>query len=297
MPNLKDIRDRIGSVKNTKKITSAMKLVAAAKLRRAQDAVQAARPYAVMMQRVIGELTSRVEEDAHPLLKRREGEANILVILITSDRGLCGGFNANLLRPFARFLRDKADVSQTRQVLTVGRKGAQFVKRTPNLEHLDHVNGVLGGIDFADAKRIAQRAIGMFTRGEVDRVYLVHNEFISAIQTNQVFRQLLPMVTEELGEGERGVDPDQGGEEYIYEPSEEELLARLLPNSVEVTIFQALLESEAAELGSRMTAMDNATNNAEDMIDSLSLQYNRARQAYITKELVEIVSGAESLSG
>ncbi len=293
MPNLKDIRDRIGTVKNTKKITSAMKLVAAAKLRRAQDAVQAARPYSLKMSSVIAELTGRVEESAHPLLESRESEEHALVILITSDRGLCGGFNGNLLRNFQRFVKDKRDVTKSVKVLTVGRKGHQFVNRTEGLEVLDNFEGVLGGIDFADAKRIAQRAIGMFTRGEVDRVYLVYNEFVSAIAVNQIIRPLLPMQRDEEAEGLDSGD----GEEYIYEPSEEELLAQLLPNSIEVTVFQALLESEAAELGSRMTAMDNATSNAEDMIDSLSLQYNRARQAYITKELVEIVSGAESLKG
>lgn len=295
MPNLKDIRDRIGSVKNTKKITSAMKLVAAAKLRRAQDAVQAARPYAAKMSSVITELAGRVEEDAHPLLEKRDTENTILVILLTSDRGLCGGFNSNLLRSFERFAKDKLQVSEEIKVLTVGRKGFQFVNRNPRLELVENFTGVFGGVDFADAKRIAQKAIGMFTRGEVDRVYLVYNEFVSAIQVNQIVRPLLPMERgdEELG----GAMTSEGGEEYIYEPSEEKLLAQLLPNSIEIAVFQALLESEAAELGSRMTAMDNATSNAEEMIDSLSLQYNRARQAYITKELVEIVSGAESLKG
>lgn len=293
MPNLKDIRDRIGSVKNTKKITSAMKLVAAAKLRRAQDAVQAARPYAVKMAHVITELTGRVDESAHPLLESRESEENALVILITSDRGLCGGFNGNLLRKFDRFIKDKRDVTKSIKVLTVGRKGNQYITRTEGLDVLENFQGVFGGIDFADAKRIAQRAIGLYTRGEVDRVYLVYNEFVSAITVNQIVRPLLPMERDEEAEG-----LDSGtGEEYLYEPNEAELLAQLLPNSLEVIVFQALLESEAAELGSRMTAMDNATNNAEDMIDSLTLQYNRARQAYITKELVEIVSGAESLKG
>ncbi len=295
MPNLKDIRDRIGSVKNTKKITSAMKLVAAAKLRRAQDAVQAARPYAAKMSSVIGELVGRVEEDAHPLLQSRDTEGTILVILLTSDRGLCGGFNANLLRGFDRFAKDKLDVADEIKVMTVGRKGFQYVNRTPYLELVENFTDVLGGIDFADAKRIAQKAISMFTNQEVDKVYLVYNEFVSAIQVNQIVRPILPMSRLEEDAG-KAVATD-GGEEYIYEPSEQELLAHLLPNSIEIAVFQALLESEAAFLGSQMTAMDNATSNAEEMIDSLSLQYNRARQAYITKELVEIVSGAESLKG
>ena len=293
MPNLKDIRNRIGSVKNTKKITSAMKMVAAAKLRRAQEAVQAARPYALKMQEVVTELATRVSEDAHPLLKPVEREEHILLVVITSDRGLCGGFNANLLRALDRFVIEKKPLTSSIKALTIGRKGNQFCTRNPHVEVLENYPGITGAVTFEGAKRVAQRAISLYTAGEVDRVYLVYNEFISAIQTKQLVEPLLPMSTPQVEDAE----PVSGAEEYIYEPGEAELLAHLLPNSIEVRVFQALLESEAAEQGSRMTAMDNATSNASDMIKALTLQYNRARQAYITKELVEIVSGAESLKG
>lgn len=297
MPSLKDIRNRIGSVKNTKKITSAMKLVAAAKMRRAQEAVESARPYASKMVEVIEELVGRVDEDAHPLLQTPEDQSHALVILITSSRGLCGGFNANLLRKLDRFIDDRLEVYDSMHFLTIGRKGYQHVNKREDVEVLENYEGINGNVSFAGAKEVAQRAMSMFTEGEVDTVYLVFNEFISAIQTEQNLRQLLPLSGEGVEGGEAKAGEAEGGEEYIYEPSEAALLAQLLPNSVEVQVFQALLESEAAEHASRMTAMDNATSNAEEMIDSLTLQYNRARQAYITKELVEIVSGAESLKG
>lgn len=293
MPSLKDIRNRIGSVKNTKKITSAMKLVAAAKLRRAQEAVESARPYASKMTEVIQELSSRVEEDAHPLLRSPEREDKILVIVCTSNRGLCAGFNANLLRAVDRFLAAKHGVTSSIEIVTVGRKGNQhFTRKGENITR--YHEDVVGNVTFASAKEIAREPMERFAKGEIDHVYLVYNEFVSAIQFNQIIAPLLPLNKEG---SEEGAQEDKGGEEYIYEPSETELLAQLVPNSIEVRIFQALLESEAAEQGSRMTAMDNATSNAEEMIDKLTLQYNRARQAYITKELVEIVSGAESLNG
>lgn len=294
MPSLKDIRNRIGSVKNTKKITSAMKLVAAAKLRRAQEAVEAARPYATKMTQVIQELSSRVEADAHPLLRVPEHEDRIAIIVITSNRGLCAGFNANLLRALDRFIDDKRDIASHIELVTVGRKGYQHFtrKKMPIAAYHDDV---IGSVSFAKARAIAKEPMEKFIKGELDRVYLVYNEFVSAIQFNQVITSLLPLNADQ--------DPldapvlTDGGEEYIYEPSEEKLLAQLVPNSIEVRIFQAMLESEASEHGARMTAMDNATTNAEEMIDNLTLVYNRARQAYITKELVEIVSGAESLNG
>ena len=305
MPSLKDIRDRIGSVKNTKKITSAMKLVAAAKLRRAQEAVEAARPYARKMHEMIETLaagaTSGDDEDRHPLLRSPGREERIAIILLTSNRGLCGGFNANLLRPFERFMATKRAVTSSIEVHAVGRKGIQFCKKKGFNMVATHTE-IVGDITFEGAKEIVREPMEKFKRGELDKVYLVYNEFVSAIQTNQIFSTLLPLNQDQEGdavehdEHEEGL-VEMGGDEYIFEPDEETLLARLLPNNVEIQIFQALLESNAAEQGSRMTAMDNATSNAEDMIDSLTLQYNRARQAYITKELVEIVSGAESLKG
>lgn len=297
MPNLKDIRIRIASVKNTRKITSAMKLVAAAKLKRAQDAVEAARPYATKMTQVIDELAGFVEADAHPLLTQHEAENNILIVLISSNRGLCGGFNGNLLRTLDRFIQDKQGVCDNIHLLTVGRKGNQYFKGVEDLDILKFYEDITGNVTFEGAKELASQAMELFKSEKVDHVYLVYNEFISAINIVPTIETILPLSASEEDEVQASSDEPEQFVEYVYEPSEKELLNRLLPNSIEVRIFQALLESEAAEQGSRMTAMDNATNNATDMIDALTLQYNRARQAYITKELVEIVSGAEALKG
>ena len=297
MPNLKDIRIRIASVKNTRKITSAMKLVAAAKLKRAQDAVEAARPYATKMTQVIDELAGFVEADAHPLLKQHDAENNILIVLVSSNRGLCGGFNGNLLRTLDRFIQDKQGVCDNIHLITVGRKGNQYYKNVEDLDILKFYEDITGNVTFEGAKALAAEAMELFKGEKVDHVYLVYNEFISAINIVPTIETILPLSASEEDEAQASSDEPAQFVEYVYEPSEQELLNQLLPNSIEVRIFQALLESEAAEQGSRMTAMDNATNNATDMIDALTLHYNRARQAYITKELVEIVSGAEALKG
>lgn len=291
MPNLKDIRTRIASVKNTKKITSAMKMVSAAKLRRAQESAEAARPYALKMDQVIGSLVSRVEDDAHPLLQRHEVEDRALVILISSNRGLCGGYNSSLLRTLDRFIKDRADAGVTVDIATVGRKGHVYYRsRDPEIFH--NYADVIGDVSFANAKKIAGDAIENFIDGKYDLVYVLFNEFISAIKYETTMQHLLPLSVEDFEEGEL----DAGGE-YIFEPGEDELLAHLLPTNIEVQVLRALLEAEASEHSARMAAMENATNNANDMIDRLTLQYNRARQAYITKELMEIVSGAEALKG
>jgi F-type H+-transporting ATPase subunit gamma len=292
MPNLKDIRNRIASVKNTRKITSAMKMIAATKLRKAQQSVESARPYATKMHEVIAALASRVETEAHPLLVASEVETKALAIVITSDRGLCAGFNNNLLRAVWLFVQEKQRTTESFKMLTIGKKGNQFFKRR-KVEIIENFTGINGAVTFPKAKMVAGKAMEQFLSGEADRVYLVYNEFVSAIESRQVVRQILPMPRPE-GEEEALV---AGGEEYIYEPDAETLLGKLLPNNIELQVFQAMLESEAAEHASRMTAMDNATRNASEMINALTLQYNRARQAYITKELVEIVSGAESLKG
>ncbi len=291
MPNLKDIRTRIASVKNTKKITSAMKMVSAAKLRRAQEAAEAARPYALKMDQVIGSLVSRVEEDAHPLLMRPEVEERALVILVSSDRGLCGGFNSNLLRTLDKFIKDRADAGITVDIATAGRKGHVYY-RSRDVEIFKNYTDVIGNISFKGAKEIAQEAIAEFIDGTYDLVYVLYNEFISAIAYETTMQHLLPLSIEDFDDAEL-----EAGGEYIFEPDEDALLEQLLPTHVEIQVLRALLESEASEHGARMTAMENATNNANDMIDRLTLQYNRARQAYITKELMEIVSGAEALKG
>ena len=291
MPNLKDIRNRIGTVKNTRKITSAMKMVSAAKLRRAQDAAESARPYAVKMNQVIASLASRVDSAKSPLLEKRELVRNILLIVISSDRGLCAGYNANVFRSIEKFVAHESVAQTGIMVATVGRKGAAYFKRN-ELEVHHNYTGVIGDVSFAKARNIAQDAIDAFESEEFDEVYVVYNEFLSAIAYETRVQQLLPLNVEDLGEGE-----EELGGEFIFEPDEQMLLAMVLPNNVEVQVLRALLEAEASEQGARMTAMDNATKNATEMIDSLTLQYNRARQAYITKELVEIVSGAEALQG
>jgi F-type H+-transporting ATPase subunit gamma len=297
MPSLKDIRKRIASVKNTRKITSAMKMVAAAKLRRAQEAAESSRPYAVKMAQVIASLTERVEADSHPLLEQREHRDKSLVIVITSNRGLCGGYNSNLIRTVNRYVRDREDGGLEVHLLPLGRKSRQaYVGKGYKTWRDGEYDDIIGEVNYANAKRVAQDAIEAFVEGEFDEVHIAYNEFISAIQYNQVVQPLLPLTVEQIEAGD-DIEPLEGGTEYIFEPNEEELLAQLLPSHIEVQLLSALFEAEAAEHGARMTAMDNATNNASDMIDSLTLQYNRARQAYITKELVEIVSGAEALNG
>ncbi|TXD34987.1 ATP synthase F1 subunit gamma [Lujinxingia vulgaris] len=290
MPNLKDIRKRIGSVKNTQKITRAMKMVAAAKLRRAQERMEASRPYAVKMGEVIDSLASRVDPESHPLLARRELREKALVIVVSSNRGLCGGFNTNLFRRVDRFLKELVTAGEKVDVVTVGRKAAGHYGRSvhPVVRSYDDV---IGAIDYSQAKRIAQEAMNEYLQGDYEAVYICYNRFVSAIAVEQMVHPLLPFAT-----NDEQADDVQASADYIYEPDVDTLLGRLLPGHIEVQVLQALLESEASEQASRMTAMDNATNNATDMIASLTLQYNRARQAYITKEIVEIVSGSESLN-
>lgn len=293
MPSLKDIRKRISTVKNTQKITRAMKMVAAAKLRRAQEAAEQARPYANKMEQVISGLATRVDPTKHPLLEEREVADNGLVIVITSNRGLCGGYNANVFRALEKFVRDREVSGISFEVAVAGRKAKQYF-RNHRLETAETFDDVIGNVTFAAARRIAKFAIDSFTDGRYDNVYLAYNNFISAISYDTQIEALLPLTLDEFGDDEADAEAIS---EYIFEPDEEGLLADMLPAHIENRILHALLEAEASEHGARMTAMDNATNNANDMIESLTLQYNRARQAYITKELVEIVSGAEALEG
>ena len=294
MPNLKDIRTRIGSVKNTQKITSAMKMVSAAKLRRAQENAEAARPYALKMEQVIASLVSRVDTNAHPLLVEPEPTNKELVVVVTSNRGLCGGFNSNILRTLERFIRDQEHSSVQIDIVTVGRK-VQTYARSRNLNAVADFSDIVGNLSFAQAKRLATMASDHFLNGEYDKIHILYNEFVSAIQYNTILQPLLPLSIDDVLDEVAGVEADAS--EYIFEPDEESLLGHLLPAHIEVQVLRALLEAEASEHGARMAAMDSATNNAKDMIESLTLQYNRARQAYITKELVEIVSGAEALKG
>jgi F-type H+-transporting ATPase subunit gamma len=360
MPNILDIRRRIRSVINTRQITKAMKMVSAAKLRRAQERALAARPYSQMLTNVLKSLVARAEiydpetgEAKHPLLAQR-AEKTILLIVVTGDKGLAGAFSANITKAASRFLESKA--SKNIDIEAIGRKGRDFLRRrypaakvqTRSLADLEesieteaavversgttqitgeHV-GVLGKVEFAQARALAESVIGRYTREEIDAVYVVFNEFKSVIAQRLVVEQILPIeqigtppvrLAEEMTEEEKkkakeaaisagvglrssdGASPEAASQfgtgqvDYIYEQTPEELFRALLPKYVAIQIFRALMESVAAEHAARMTAMDSATSNATDMIDSLTLVMNRARQAKITKEIIEIVSGAAAM--
>ena len=289
MPSLKAVRLRIASVKSTQKITSAMKMVAAAKLRRSQDAIIAARPYAKSMADITAEVAARAGADAHPLLERRGGK-RIALIVITSDRGLCGGFNSNLCRMAQRYGDEKlksAELDECRFEV-VGRKGRDYFRRR-KLNMTRDLPGVAGNTAVTRAKELAAIATEEFLKGTVDAVWLAYNQFRSVISQKPTVEQLLPVVPAE--------SKTTAGEEFLFEPGKGQILDYILPMYVETQIHRALLESVASEFGAKMTAMENATKNATEMIARLTLQYNRARQAAITKELMEIVGGAEALKG
>ncbi|HEY5975516.1 MAG TPA: ATP synthase F1 subunit gamma [Geobacteraceae bacterium] len=287
MPSLKSIKKRISSVKNTRQITKAMKMVSAAKLRRAQENVVAARPYAKKLGEVLERLSQNVEHDCSPLLQQRTKERGLLIV-VTSDRGLCGGFNANICKAADRFLKEKKDEFSELSVITIGRKGYDFLKHRYTVRK--NYPNVQSSPNYQTAALIAHEVIDGFVAEEYDEVYLLFNAFRSVMSQDITLDRLLPIA------------PPAGSEEatpaqYIYEPSQAALLAELLPKHIEVQIFKSLLESIAAEHGARMTAMDSASKNANEMIGKLTLIYNRARQAAITKELMEIISGAESVKG
>ena len=295
MPSLKSIRTQIASKKSTQKITRAMKLVAASRLRRAQDAIIAARPYANALGEAIAEVALRAGAESHPLLDRRSPE-RITLVLLTSDRGLAGGFNANVFRVTQRFIAERKQATPPAREIgleIIGKKGRDYYRRrkqsitretpAPTAETASQI-----------AREMAQIVSHEFHESRTDAVFLVYNEFKSAVQQRVVVEPLLP-VSSDLAGGEKAVAA--GALDFLYEPSKRKLLDALLPLYLESQIYRGLLESIASELGARMTAMDSATNNAKEMIANLTLQYNRARQAAITKELMEIVSGAEALKG
>ena len=296
MPNLLDIRRRIKSVKNTQQITKAMKMLSAAKLKRAQDTVVAARPFAGKMMEVLGDLASRTDEDFHhPLLDAR-GDERYLIVLVTADKGLAGAFNTNLIKAAQSFIREHE--GQTIEMLPVGRKGRDFFRRR-NVPFVDEYVGLTGKgrIEYAEAVEIARNIINRFTEDkELDKVFLIYNEFKSVLQQRVVVEQLLPVSrTAETPEEATAVDvaPRPANlTEYIYEQSPAEIFSRLLPRLIETQIFRALLESVASEHGARMTAMDSASKNAAELIETLTLNMNRVRQAAITSEIIEVVSGA-----
>jgi len=291
MPSLKSIRTRISSVKSTQKITRAMKLVSAARLRRAQDAIVAARPYAKALGAAVAEIVARAGADSHPLMFTRPPE-RVALLTITSDRGLAGGFNANVFRSVVRF-QTEGRAGKDLSFFVVGRKGRDYYRRRSAAIRNDWASPT-GETAAVLAKELAHTAVQAFENGAVDAVYLVFNEFKSAIQQRTVVEQILPVpaTTASAGSGEAG-----GQIDFVYEPGRDEVINTLIPLFIESQIYRALLESVASEFGARMTAMESATTNAREMIGSLTLQYNRARQAAITKELMEIVGGAEALKG
>ncbi len=294
MPSLKAIRTRIASVKNTQKITRAMKLVAAARLRRAQDAMQASRPYAKRLEEVVADLAGRIaaasrdEQPAHPLLAHREVR-NLRLVVVGSDRGLAGGYNSNLNRATERFVIDEKPKHQQIELATVGRKAREHFRRR-QVNVVKEYAGVTSETALERARELAGDLTRDFLDGKIDKVIVVFNEFKSAISQTIAMDTLLPIATSELPATEGRID-------FEYEPSKTDVLDTILPLYVEISLYRIMLEAIASEFGARMSAMDNATKNAKEMIGSLTLQFNRARQAAITKELMEIVGGAEALKG
>ncbi len=286
MASLRDIRKRIASVKNTQKITNAMKMVAAAKLRRAEESIKAARPFADKMREVLQSLAARTNPSVHPMLTVSPPK-KILLIQITADRGLCGAFNVNLNRKAEAFIREMRDKGIEVDLINVGRKGNDYFRRR-QVTIVEKFVNVMNKVSFELAGQIVDVATEKFVSGEYQEVYLLYNSFKTAVTQIATLRKLLPIAPEEGGKRRR---------EYLYEPSEEELLREILPRYVQVQVYTGLLDSVASEHGARMTAMEAATSNAEEMIYKLTLKANRMRQESITTELMEIVGGAEALKG
>jgi F-type H+-transporting ATPase subunit gamma len=291
MATLRTIRKRIASVKNTRQITKAMYMVSAAKLRRAQEAAENGRPYSQALKATIANLVSRLEDKDHPLLQPRDQIKNVELLLITSDRGLCGGYNANLIRLAENFIKENQGKYEKIEVSVLGRKAQDYYRRRRRPVRKATTN-LLRTVGFNLARELADELTERYVSGAVDAVFVVYATFKSALNQKPTLVQLLPFQFEEADEQKAATMVD-----YIYEPSAKDILAALLPRQVRTQIYSAMLEAVASELGARMTAMDSATSNASDMIDSLTLQFNRARQAAITKELMEIIGGAEALKG
>lgn len=301
MPSLKDYRDRIASVKSTKKITSAMKMVAASKLKKAQEKAESSQPYAKAMSEVMARVAAGVNIGAgtSPLLAGTGSDQTHLLLVVTSDRGLCGGFNGNLLRQTRTMISKLTEAGKTLKIVTVGRKGYEFLKR----EHKDLIIksftdiGRSGVVQFSEVAEVSEYILGLFEDGEFDVCSVLGNEFRSVLAQVPTASQLIPFTFREETVDHLEENAEEASHEtpYDFEPDEEEILNELLPRNISVQIFNTLLDSAAGEQAARMTAMDNATRNAGDKIKDLTLQYNRARQAYITKELIEIISGAEAV--
>jgi F-type H+-transporting ATPase subunit gamma len=285
MPSLQHIRRKTASIKSTQKITKAMKMVAAAKLKRAQDRILSARPYAQAMESVLRDLSQRVSRDRYPLLREGSGSAVELVV-VTADRGLCGGFNANILRAAQNFIREHQSRGRTVSLTLIGRKSRDFFQRR-NFKPRNLWVQIFDRLDYAQAAVIGKDLVEGFLKGSFGEMHLLYNEFRSVMSQRVALTKLLPIEPAEGGTGFLG--------EYLFEPTEEEVLEELLPRYIEVQVFRALLESAAGELGARMTAMDSASRNAKELIARLTLVFNKTRQAVITKELMDIVGGAEAL--
>jgi F-type H+-transporting ATPase subunit gamma len=298
MANLKDLKNRISSVKSTRKITKAMQMVAAAKLRRAQEAAENARPYARKFDEVMSQLAKSVgdSETAPRLLRGTGKEETYLLIVMTSEKGLCGGFNANIAKKATARIRSLKEAGKSVKIVNVGKKGRAAMRRTYGDMMIDHVDmSDVKRVGYGDAQEIARNVLDRFDEGEFDVAYIYYGAFENAMTQIPTEQQIIPATFDDGGEDEK--KSDGPSTVYEYEPSEEEILRELLPKGVTTQIFAALLENAASEQGARMTAMDNATRNADDMIEDLNREYNRTRQSVITNELIEIISGAEALKG
>ena len=291
MPSLKDLKNRIGSVKSTQKITSAMKMVAAAKLRKAQEQAIASRPYCSSMEKIVSSLASKLIDNAPELLKGKKEIKKQLLVVFSADRGLCGGFNGSISRAVKLEVKKSKDLGIETKLLFVGRKSADTLKKDFQQHIVEIVTGNSTNPIYSDALSISSKIVDLYQRDEFGSCKIIFNKFVSAITQEVTLKSLIPIET-------NNEDPshnNQVSSVYEYEPSEEVILEELLNKNIATQLFSAQMESTASELAARMTAMDNATRNAGDLIDRLTLQYNRTRQAFITKELIEIISGAEAL--
>ena len=291
MPSLKDLKNRIGSVKSTQKITSAMKMVAAAKLRKAQEQAIASRPYCSSMEKIVSSLASKLIDNAPELLKGKKEIKKQLLVVFTADRGLCGGFNGSISRAVKLEVKKSKDLGIETKLLFVGRKSADTLKKDFQQHIVDIVTGNSTNPIYSDALSISSKIVNHFQSDEFGSCKIIFNKFVSAITQEVTLKSLIPIETN----NEDASNNNQVSSVYEYEPSEEVILEELLNKNIATQLFSAQMESTASELAARMTAMDNATRNAGDLIDRLTLQYNRTRQAFITKELIEIISGAEAL--
>ena len=291
MPSLKDLKNRIGSVKSTQKITSAMKMVAAAKLRKAQEQAIASRPYCSSMEKIVSSLASKLIDNAPELLKGKKEIKKQLLVVFSADRGLCGGFNGSISRAVKLEVKKSKDLGIETKLLFVGRKSADTLKKDFQQHIVEIVTGNSTNPIYSDALSISSKIVDLYQKDEFGSCKIIFNKFVSAITQEVTLKSLIPIETN----NEDVSQNNQVSSVYEYEPSEEVILEELLNKNIATQLFSAQMESTASELAARMTAMDNATRNAGDLIDRLTLQYNRTRQAFITKELIEIISGAEAL--